>query len=313
MKCVLCDGGDFDVVAAELRYEIQRKVVRCRQCGLSSLENPQDDSIDYRQPEYRQEHGPVLGRGSSPAELFAIMRPFQEARVERVGSLLKPECKVLEVGCATGHFLDAIRDRCAEVTGVEPHKGDAAFARTHCGLNVVDEPLETSDLPREHYDIIFLFQVFEHIADPLPFLALCRDHLVSGGAVYLEVPNVDDALVAVFEISAFRDFYYRLPHVYYYSPETLRRMMEAGGFPGRVRTAQYYSLFNHVHWLTVGAPQPDQTTAHSVPEWVLGSERQEATSRDIREFMDRANREYGALLESRNVADRIAYCGYKGR
>jgi hypothetical protein len=124
----------------------------------------------------------------------------------------------------------------------------------------------------------------------------------------LEVPNLDDALLAVYGIQAYRCFYFRAPHVYYYSAATLQRMMECAGFTGRAISAQAYSLFNHVHWLQQAGPQPMQALGYSIPNWSAppGAER---ASIEIRRWMSEADANYKDLLASLGAGDLLCYEG----
>ena len=40
-----------------------------------------------------------------------------------------------------------------------------------------------------------MFQVFEHINRPLEMLSNCKKFLKPNGVIYLEIPNVNDALL----------------------------------------------------------------------------------------------------------------------
>ena len=70
-----------------------------------------------------------------------------------------------------------------------------------------------------------MFQVLEHVDDPIAFLAQVRRYLRPGGRLIVEVPNVDDWLLSVFSVPGYEDFDYRAPHVFYYSTRTLREVM----------------------------------------------------------------------------------------
>ena len=63
------------------------------------------------------------------------------------------------------------------------------------------------------FDIIFLFHVLEHIQNPKNFLLEIKKHLKDSGTIYLEVPNIDDALYSIYNLKSYKEFYFRLPHV----------------------------------------------------------------------------------------------------
>jgi SAM-dependent methyltransferase len=101
---------------------------------------------------------------------------------------------VLEVGCGTGAFLDLVRDRGGDATGIELNasaveigrkKGRRVAVRDVCTL-AADEP--------ESYDFVCHFQVLEHVSEPHRFLAACVRLLRPGGRLCIGVPNNDGYL-----------------------------------------------------------------------------------------------------------------------
>ena len=87
MKCILCDSKNFDIVTNKLRNNIKRNVVRCKNCKLTSLENPESDLINYKN-DYRKFHSPIIGKQLSPKEFFDYELQFQQDRIERIKNLL---------------------------------------------------------------------------------------------------------------------------------------------------------------------------------------------------------------------------------
>jgi SAM-dependent methyltransferase len=89
---------------------------------------------------------------------------------------------ILDFGCGTGSLLRELRARGhAELEGVEPAPGLRAVA---ADLGV---PLHTA-WPARLFDVIFLLDVLEHIADDRGTLAEARAHLRPGGRLFLSVP-----------------------------------------------------------------------------------------------------------------------------
>jgi 2-polyprenyl-3-methyl-5-hydroxy-6-metoxy-1,4-benzoquinol methylase len=308
MICLLCGSKEFELVAEKLRYDIARRVLRCRGCNIVSLEDPTGHGLDYSQAEYRQHYGPVLGQESTPREMFELSLPRQAPRLDRVRHLLHPEAVVAEIGCSTGHFLHAIRPLVKRVVGIEPNPRHAAYAREEVGLEVVAGRLEDSGLAGGQFDVLVMFQVLEHIADPLSFLAYCRRLLRPGGTLYLEVPNLDDALLSVYALPGYRSFYFKVPHVYYFAAPTLLRLMQKAGFSGATSSAQAYTLFNHVHWLHTGKPQGTQAQGSELPAWTPPAGTQ-PVSDEIRQWLAKADQDYRALLGRLGVGELLCFEG----
>jgi len=193
MKCILCKTEDFQVITKKLRDNIDCNVVQCKSCNLISLENPSKNIIDYDK-NYREKHSPILGKKLSPEEFYNYELKFQTSRVKRIKSYLRSEMDVLEIGSSTGHFLYAIKDYVNSLTGIELDKSFADYSRKNSNFTIYDEPIEKINFDGKKFDIIFLFQVFEHISNPQNFLNQIKKCLNKNGMIYIEVPNVNDAL-----------------------------------------------------------------------------------------------------------------------
>ncbi len=96
---------------------------------------------------------------------------------------------VLDVGCASGGLLEAIRDRAGRLDGVEM---DAEAARA--AARVADEihvgSVDDVALPAAAFDVVVLGDVLEHLADPARALARVVPALRPGGVVVVSLPNV---------------------------------------------------------------------------------------------------------------------------
>jgi len=97
----------------------------------------------------------------------------------------------LDVGCGNGVFLNWIREKNIEVTGIEPSIKAWEYARS-LNLNVFNLTFEKyMKMFREKnkFHIIILNCVLEHIQDPLVFLKKCKELLRDNGVIYVSVPN----------------------------------------------------------------------------------------------------------------------------
>lgn len=116
---------------------------------------------------------------------------------------------------------------------VAPDNIDLSRVREFYGL--------LSDLRSAHpdyrADVILVLQVLEHVADLGAFLTDCRGMLAADGVLVVEVPYEPlDALRVA------RSQYFQLAHHSYFTPWTLRSLLENNGFEVR-----QIELLNHSH------------------------------------------------------------------
>lgn len=112
-------------------------------------------------------------------------------RLEALVPHAKPPAKILDVGCAAGFLLEVAMERGYEPYGIELSEFAAAMAekaigqgRIYCGR------LEDVDWPPETFDIVFLCDVLEHLADPIAALGTVRRLTRPLGVLFVVTPNV---------------------------------------------------------------------------------------------------------------------------
>lgn len=102
---------------------------------------------------------------------------------------IKAGQSVLEVGCATGYFLDMIRKKKAVGVGLEMNKKAITEARQQ-GFDIFEEYLREHSVSHEgKYDVVCSFQVLEHIADVKDYFESAKRCLKPGGKIIVAVPN----------------------------------------------------------------------------------------------------------------------------
>ena len=103
--------------------------------------------------------------------------------------------RVLEVGCATGYFTKALKDRGCQVVGIEMDPDAAAIAEKWAERVVVGD-LDTGtlwqELEGEQFDAITFGDVLEHLRDPLAAIRAAVRVLRASGIVAISVPNIAD-------------------------------------------------------------------------------------------------------------------------
>jgi SAM-dependent methyltransferase len=113
---------------------------------------------------------------------------FYNWRVSRWARAKSGPGSVLEIGCGPGLMLQAFRRHGWSALGIERNEAMAQTARRSPGLEIVTTPVE--DLPADRrFDLIIMFQVLEHVGDPVPLLRECARRLAPGGRLVTNVPN----------------------------------------------------------------------------------------------------------------------------
>jgi SAM-dependent methyltransferase len=167
------------------------RLLSCRACGhLYQSPRPSPGAIGRYYPAGYAPFQPAVADLPSPLRRLELRRYYATRRhiVERAAGR---RGRILDVGCATGNFLDAMRRAGWRAEGVEPSPQAAAYARERLGLDVITGRLEEAGLPAAAYDAITLWDVLEHVHEPRATLAEAARLLRPGGALVLGLPNPD--------------------------------------------------------------------------------------------------------------------------
>jgi cyclopropane fatty-acyl-phospholipid synthase-like methyltransferase len=208
------------------------------------------------------------------------------------------------VGCSAGHFLHAVSSYVGECIGIEFNKEEAEFASKTLGFRIYTKPVEHTDISYEYFDVITVFQVLEHMAEPASFLKTIGRYLKHDGYLIVEVPNVQDALMSLYDIEEYRDFWFREPHIFYYSPNTLSAMLEKCGFSGRTSTTQNFNLANHFHWMLNRKPQLNNAEM-SRPVLVNSDSTAPEIKKEFNQWFQKLDQEYKRLLNKHQIGENV--------
>lgn len=224
--CNLC-GGD---VTRPYCPQNGRGLVQCVACGLVYVgEQPQPEELYalYGETYFKNDESGEVGYTDYIKDEPNIRKTVNR-RFNHIEKFVKPG-RLLDIGCAMGFFIDEASKRGWQVEGQDISHFAVEFVRNRHGHNAYQGDLITLNLPAESYDLITLFDVIEHVPDPKRYVERIAELLKPGGVFELATPDVG-SLPA--RLTGKRWIGYKLSdeHVYYFSVETLTRLLNEAGF-----------------------------------------------------------------------------------
>ncbi len=248
--CGLCGGERFDIVYRDLspaRFEGPGGsfgLVRCRACGFVVLSpRPVAGAMGAYYPgAFYASLSPAAGGRRGPAALLArgYNRVFFPPSLRRLNACLaivssawpRPPGRLLDIGAGEGAFMEAMKRRGWDVSGTDVSAEAARRTSQRLGATIRVGPAEALAFESETYDLVTLWDVLEHLHDPLRVLRRVRSVLRGGGRVLISVPNFG-SLEA--RLLGSRWPHLDVPrHLGHFTAATLGAMLRAAGF-GRVR------------------------------------------------------------------------------
>jgi SAM-dependent methyltransferase len=195
-------------------------LVRCQLCGFGFSEvRPDEDKLGdlYRDLDTETYEAETIGRSITARRHLKILQRHR-----------KPPGQLLDVGCASGKFLREAISAGWEAFGVEPSRALFALAEESLGgrATLLQSTLQRADFAAGSFDAIAMWDVLEHVPDPLAFLALAGSLLRAGGYLVLNVPNLDSLQARLLG----RSWPLVLPeHLNYFNKSSLRLAAEKVG------------------------------------------------------------------------------------
>jgi SAM-dependent methyltransferase len=171
---------------------------------------------------------------------------------------------VLDVGCSAGYFVDAAVRRGFDATGVEPSSWLCARARERVGeARIVEGTFEKVAFDRAPFDVVTMWDVLEHVPDPISFLARARAVLRPGGLLLLNVPARDTWMATLLGSK----WPLLLPeHLFYFSRRSLQIAFESSGFE-RPRFRPHIVFFS-VEYVAQRLAQHDWPGVGAAARWL---------------------------------------------
>ena len=203
-----------------------------------------------------------------------------ERLMQQLGGLGKPLSSVLDIGCGTGNFLEWIHERepGLEIEGIELDPGRSQLARErNPGARIHSgDALENVAQQERRFDLITLWDVFEHVPEPARLLDQLAQRVTPGGCVYIQTIHEHSLVPTVGRMSYWatggRLRYgvrrtHEAHHLVFFSQDGLARSTRHAGFETRI---QWFDRLSHARmdgppWLT------RLTSAALVAENTLGN------------------------------------------
>jgi 2-polyprenyl-3-methyl-5-hydroxy-6-metoxy-1,4-benzoquinol methylase len=224
-KCNNCGAHEREVV---FRQGVAQKhqIVRCMQCGLMYA-YPRATAAIAQYVAAGQTGEPMTLQTQSVIRSFDKLPDYEPIGLD-LRKLLPQGKALLEVGCHAGVLLDRFRGHGWSVSGVEPDRKAANFARSHYRLDVRTSSLEDAGYAPGTFDAVVMLHVIEHLDDPAQTVQAIARVLRPRGFLVVETPVYDTLMYRVLgrrERSLSCD-----GHIVFYTGRTLAALLERCGF-----------------------------------------------------------------------------------
>lgn len=204
MRCPICDCSG-SVMGCTVKFEKTPAVpvCRCDTCGYRWLLRDQSSTADVTYE--------MTSRNDSTSTNWVISRLPADIRDRQ-------DARVLDIGCWNGEILRNFPANWSRM-GIELNPYAAELARRG-GANIIQKPVEVAILPEEHFDLIIMLDVLEHLSKPMEALHKVSHWLAPGGCLFAVTGNGAGLASRLF---GNKWYYLNYPeHIGCFTPESIR-------------------------------------------------------------------------------------------
>lgn len=241
-KCPICGSENRSLFISCADHSISKETFqleKCKDCEFV-FTNPRPSAQNigpyYDSGAYISHH--AQSSGIIPT-IYRAIRNRQFVYKEKILRSFLPKAEsILDIGCGTGDFLSYMKQRGAEVQGVEPD-ADARNLANSKGINVI-EPGQLASLNKK-FRIITMWHVLEHVHLLKERMEQFETLLEEGGIIIIAVPNLKS-----FDAAYYGPYWaaYDVPrHLYHFSHKNMNQLFSNYGFKEVGCFPMYYDAY----------------------------------------------------------------------
>lgn len=226
LACICCGETKREIISRTGRNFTKLTTVICTGCGLihSDPIPTKEELKNFYERDYR------LNYKSVPEPLLKHTLRYAKDSLDFLIEILDfcnfenmNQKNFLDIGAGSGEILYFAKKLGFNTKGIEPNKGYASFCKNNLQLDVINSVYEEASIESNHYDVLNLNQVLEHMPDPLDVLINLKKFLKEDGILVLTVPDIEANLH-----SPQTRFHYA--HIFNYNHLNLKKLFDKAGY-----------------------------------------------------------------------------------
>ncbi len=229
--CSVCGNSTFKKVVETKDFTVSNEVFEVLECKSCSFKFTQNIPIQSKIGKYYASEDYISHSDTKEGLINKLYHFARNFMLNSKAKLLEKNNQsnsknLLDIGCGTGYFLNTMKNKSWNITGIEADEGARSLAISNFDLQVFD--VEKLFQFNQKFDTITMWHVLEHIHDLNEYIKQCYELLSENGTLIIAVPNAN----------SFDAKYYKanwaawdVPrHLYHFTPQSMQKLLEKHQF-----------------------------------------------------------------------------------
>jgi SAM-dependent methyltransferase len=203
-------------------------IFTCHSCGFA-LTDLHGDYGDFVKENYSKGYFTGEPRYSAYVN-YKEDKPLIRMNMKKFMNKIKAYKKtgtLLDIGCAMGFFVEMAKKEGFDAYGLDPSHYAVLEAKKTFGNKITEATLETAKYAPKTFDVITMFDVFEHLGDPLGDLKKITRWLKDDGIIIIATGNRRS--LAARMLKRRWTFYIPPQHLFFFDKHTMASTLEKSG------------------------------------------------------------------------------------
>jgi len=225
VTCYLCGNNKYQLAFIKLGYKIFF-CPKCHLCWLDFNEDYQNFLHSYYEKGYFQGDIKYRAYANYEEDKKTIQRNMNNY-LNKIKKF-KSSGKILDVGCATGYFLEVAQEEKFHPYGIDVSHYAIDIAKKKFHENVQCSSIASSKLNNQNFDIITMFDILEHLKEPIEDLKILHKSLKDDGLLVIQTGDTKSTWAKTMKHNW--HFYAPPQHLYFYSAKNINTLLSKAGF-----------------------------------------------------------------------------------
>lgn len=224
MSCTICQATDQKLIRIG---KIDKTGYECNACSFVFLwPQPTEKEIeDIYKESYYKSWG--VFAGEEKQETARLKKGTSERYLKRV-MMHRRSGKLLDIGSAFGYLMEVAKSYGFDAYGVELSSFSSSIAKKKFGSKVFEGKLKDANFPEAHFDVITMFDLIEHIPQPVEFMREVKRIIKPGGFVGITTPDTSSLSYKLLGKGGW--FHWKFEHLGYFNRKSIEGLAQCTGF-----------------------------------------------------------------------------------